>query len=805
MVAPLVGLKVLDISERIAGPFCAKLLGDLGADVVKVEPPDGGDRSRALGPFPGGHPDLERSAAFFYFNTSKRGLTLDLSSAQGRAQLQRLVRRYDVVVAGETEGQLADRGIGFDQLRAWNENVILTTVTGFGSDGPRAGYEWSHLIACAVGGWARTCGLGDREPLQAGGAITETLAGAFAAAATLLAVLVRHAHGHGEHVDVSAQQATLAGAMFPSLIFEYTGELPPRNSRYAPGPSFILPTRQGYLGVNVLTAAQWTLLCEFLGRPDIATNPRYAGRERIRLADEISEAFEAAVRDRTAEELFHEGEAWRVPFGLVPTMAEILELPPHRERGFFVDLQHPRAGTVAVPGVPYRSTATASRPYRPPLLGEHNDEVMCQLDQPEDSVRPRAVSAPGANVPPPLEGLKIIDLSMFFSGPLATQIAGDAGADVIKVESVQRIDGWRATVADVERPWERSPNFNWVNRSKRGITLNLADARGVEVFKRLVADADVLIENYTPRVMANFGLEYPALRDLNPRLIMMSMPGFGADVSWRDYVAFGMSTEQMSGISHLTGYAGGPPIFTGMNGGDPFVGVIAATALLSALHHRAQTGEGQHIDLSQVEACTLFVGDAITGWTLAGFDPGRTGNAHPARAPYGIYPCRDEGWIAIECQTDAQWATLAGLIGRPGWCADGAPLATMAGRLGQRAEIDAAITEWTRSRRHLDLMDELQALGVPAGAVMSGPELLDDPQLAARGGFIEQDRPGVGLKHYPSQPYRFRFANSPPARRAPLLGEHTAEVLRERLGLSDEALAELERDDVIGAVPLAAR
>src|SRR6185312_1505095 len=224
-----------------------------------------------------------------------------------------------------------------------------------------------------------------------------------------------------------------------------------------------------------------------------------------------------------------------------------------------------------------------------------------------------------------------------FSGPLATQIAGDAGADVVKVESVQRIDGWRgAAVTNVERPWERTPNFNWVNRNKRGITLNLADARGVDLLKRLVAEADVLIENYTPRVMQNFGLDYATLRAINPRLIMLSMPGFGGDVSWRDYVAFGMSTEQMSGISHLTGYAGGPPIFTGMNGGDPFVGIIAATALFAALQHRTRTGEGQHMDLSQVEACTLFVGDAVTGWTLARVDPGRTGNAHPRRAPYGI-------------------------------------------------------------------------------------------------------------------------------------------------------------------------
>ena len=251
MVAPLTGLMVLDLSEGISAPFCAKLLGDLGADVVKVEPPGVGDRSRTLGPFPAGRADREASASFFYFNTSKRSVTLDTSSAEGRALIERLVRRYDIIVSSETEGQLAGRGIGLEQLRAWNDRVILTTVTGFGSEGPRAGYEWSHLIACAVGGWARTCGLADREPLQAGGAIAETLTGAFAATATLLAVLGRNAHGHGERVDVSAQEAVLAGALFPTLRYEFTGDVPARNSRDGPGPSFILPTREGYIGVNV--------------------------------------------------------------------------------------------------------------------------------------------------------------------------------------------------------------------------------------------------------------------------------------------------------------------------------------------------------------------------------------------------------------------------------------------------------------------------------------------------------------------------------------------------------------------------
>ncbi len=810
MPTPLAGLAVLDLSEGVAGPFCAKLLGDLGADVCKVEPP-AGDRARRRGPFRGDGVDPEASASFLYLNTSKRGVTLDLDSAAGRADLARLLARFDIVIAGETEGELAARGLGFARLRRWNPRVILTTVSGFGSTGPCAGYRWSHLVACATGGWTHTCGLPDREPLQAGGAIAETLTGAFAAAATLLAAEGRARHGGGDHVDVSAQEAVLAAALFPTLTYEYRGVVPERESWRGPGPSFMLPTADGTLGVNVLTLAQWGLLCQFLGCGDMLDDPRFQGAARLQHAGAARDRFAPVVAARTAEDLFHEGQTWRVPFGLVPDLPGILELPPHRERGFFVAVDHPGAGTVEMPGSWFRSTAMAARVTRAPRLGEHNAELLGAAGEADAPATPPATGAAAVDPPPdephtaPLAGVRIVDLSMFMSGPMATQICADAGAEVLKVESVQRIDGWRGSGAGGDAPWEHSPNFNWVNRNKTGITLNLTDPRGKALLERLVAGADVLIENYTPRVMGNFGLAYDALRAVKPDLIMLSMPGFGADVSWRDYVAFGMSTEQLSGISHLTGYAGGPPLFTSMNGGDPFVGVLAAVTLLAALRHRARTGEGQHIDLSQVEACTMYIGDALAGWSLSGVDPGRSGNGHPTAAPHGTYPCADDRWIAIACQDDAEWRALAPLIGHAEWAGAGSAYAGVAGRRAGAAEIDAAIAAWTRSQPHLALMRRLQEAGVTAGAVLNGPELLADPHLAARGTLVERDRPGVGVKRYPGQPYRFALAPPPPARRAPLLGEHTREVLCDLLGVGAEEYAALERDDVVGTVPLAAR
>ena len=801
---PLAGARVLDISEGIAGPFCAKLLGDLGADVVKVERPVTGDHSRALGPFPAWASDpatmRETSAAFFFLNTSKRSVVLDVASTDGREQLSRLVQHFDIVIAGEAVEALDRKGIGYQTLQQWNPAVILTTVSGFGSFGPHSHFQSSHLIACAVGGWCQLCGVPEREPLQVGGNTSETLAGAFAAAATELALLGRARHGGGEHIDVSVQGAVLAGAQIPTMLYEYRGIVPERYSSVGSGAGacYMLPTADGYIGLNALTRPQWHMLCEFLGRKDIAENPRYQRVSWVNpdaRLEEIRVAFQAALADRTADELFHEAEKWRVPFGLVPDMAGLFALPPHRQRGFFVSLDHPVAGTVEVPGVPFLATGTQPRPYRPPLLGEHTDAVLADLPQATGS---RAADVPQGANPLPLEGVRVLDLSMFFAGPVCAQIAADAGADVIKVESIQRIDGWRGSAssnANAELPgWESSPYFNWVNRNKRDITLNLTDPRGADILKTLVAEADILIENYTPRVMAKFGLAYDTLRAINPRLIMISLSGFGANSPWRDYVAFGMSTEQMAGFTHLTGYADGDPLFTGTTGGDLFAGVMGANALFAALHHRDRTGEGQHIDFGQVEACSLYVGDAMTAWSLAGVDPGRVGNAHHHYPLQGVYPCRDDRWLAITCKTSAHCAALADLVADP----------AIARASGGGAGPDT-IAAWTASREHLALMVELQAAGIPAGAVMNGPELLKDPQIAARGGLLLQDRPSLGPKHYPNQPYRFRRARTPPNQRAPLLGEHSSEVLRDYASLTDDDIAELIIADVVGTVPIAAR
>ena len=604
-------------------------------------------------------------------------------------------------------------------------------------------------------------------------------------------------------------EAAVNAALLPVQRYDYTGDLGVRRADIGPSPSFILPTSDGYVGANVLTQAQWEMMCQFFNRPELIDNPLFAdGWDRMANSRELAGELAQQTLERTAEDIFHDAQTWRIPFGLIPSLAEVLDLLPHREREFLYEFVHPRAGRVRMPGVPWRFGDQRPQPSRPPLLGEYTEAVRAELDAAPDAP---PLSSDGAAATPtpsrPLEDLRVIDLSMFMSGPMTSLIFADAGADVIKVESVQRIDGWRAGGAQ-DPWWEWAPQFNWINRNKHGITLNLTDPRGANVIRQMVRDADILVENYTPRVMGNFGLSYEQLREINPELIMISMPGFGLTGAWSHYTAFANTTEQMSGLPHLTGYADDQPIFSGTTGGDPLAGVMGALALLSALERRRRLNDagqvgGCHIDLSQTETATCLSGDAITAYAISGDDPGRVGNRHPRFAPHNTYPCLDDRWIAIACLDDDQFSRLATHIGRDDWLP---AYADFAARDADRDDLDRTIADWTRVRDADELMRELQRLGIAAAAVYHGRDLLEDRHLAARSFFITQEHDFAGERRYPLQPYRFAHWDGPEVDRpSPTLGQHTRAVLARLTTLTEAELDDMQADDVIGTIPLAER
>ena len=406
-----------------------------------------------------------------------------------------------------------------------------------------------------------------------------------------------------------------------------------------------------------------------------------------------------------------------------------------------------------------------------------------------------------------LERIRVIDATSAWAGPLATQILGDLGAEVIKVESIQRLDSWRLfnPIRHTEEGWwERAANYNSVNRNKYNVTLDLTNPRGAQIFKRLVKIGDMVVENYSPRVMSNFGLDYSVLKELNPSLIMISFPGWGMTGPWRDYVGFAATIEQLAGVPQLTGYAdGGPMTLSGaMAIGDPVGGFTGAFALLMALQHRRRTGRGQHIDLSQNEALSTLLGDAIMDYTLNRKVQGRRGNRHPFMTPHGCYRCRGEDkWAVIAVSSDEEWVRLASAMGNPGWAKD-ERFADSLGRWQNQDELDKLIEEWTSQHSHYEVMTILQAAGIAAAPVVSPPELQSDPHLNERGFFENITLPQVGTHPYPGM--FFKMSKTPGRVRLPppRLGQHNEYVLGELLGMTQDEMAQLAEEKIIGTRPI---
>jgi len=403
----------------------------------------------------------------------------------------------------------------------------------------------------------------------------------------------------------------------------------------------------------------------------------------------------------------------------------------------------------------------------------------------------------------PLEGIRVIDLAMFWSGPYTANLLANMGAEVIKVESSRRLDGWRGAgtaTLPADKSWERAPLFNAVNVDKLDITLDLSRPRGAEIFKQLVKMSDVVVENYTPRVMKNFGLDYPVLREVNPKIIMISLPAHGATGPWKDYPGFAFPIEQMSGIPQLTGYPDGPPRMTGIAPSDSIAGVNGMVAVLIALLYRQRTGKGQYIDLSQIEAITCLIGDAIVDYTMNKRIQPRRGNHHPFMAPHGYYRCKgDDMWVGIAISSDEEWVCFCKAIGNPPWTKD-ERFADNLGRWHNQDELDKLIEEWTIEHDHYEVMNILQKAGIAAGPVITSAELLTDPHLRERGTFQKVDRAIVGTHPYPipTAPMRLSKCQVSIRRPAPLLGEHNDYVFGKLLGMSKEEIQSLTDDQIIG-------
>jgi benzylsuccinate CoA-transferase BbsF subunit len=402
----------------------------------------------------------------------------------------------------------------------------------------------------------------------------------------------------------------------------------------------------------------------------------------------------------------------------------------------------------------------------------------------------------------PLRGVRVLDFTWVWAGPYATMLLAMLGAEVIKIESRERMDIMRRTIVwplyepvPLEIPPDQGMSFGAINMNKLGVTINLERAEAVDIVKRLVAKSDVVFDNMRPGAMDRMGLGYDELSRVNPRLIMLSSSARGATGPESQYAGYATVHHAVGGASHITGYPDGPPSTT-FGDVDLVNATAAAFAVIAALHHRAATGEGQFIDYSQCEGVSSLIGEVLLDYEMNGRSPGRQGNADELMAPHNVYPCWGvDRWIAIAVETDEEFAALARVIGGPELAGD-PRFVDAASRKRNETELDAIVSGWTRVRDRDLIANTLTRAGVAAAPSRDALDLFHDPHLQARGAFVEVDQPGVGPRRFAGPPWIMSGGGVEP-RHAPTLGEHNPYVLREILGMTEAEIAALQR---VGAV-----
>ncbi len=801
-------LRIIELAQGVAGPYCGKLFADLGADVVKVEPPEG-DHARRAGPFRDGEPNPEGSGLFLYLNTNKRGVTADLATDDGRAAVLGLLAGADVLVTDMYEDELLPLGLDYEDLRGRFPALVFTSLTPFGRGGPHGSYRGNAFTVYHSSGlgWETPAQQvrdpANQPPLAPGNPQADYFTGVTGAAATMGAIFQRESTRRGQLVDISGQEANANHVRLTISGVVHTPDLVPPRAKA--NFDFLVPCSDGYVFLTPYNLDHWwERFQQIMGSPEWAASDAFLTAEDRGLnCDAIEPLVNMWSVQHTRAELYQMALDIGIPCFPVYSPAEMIESAQFIDRGFLESVEDPEAGSYVRPGAASLFERTPfSQDGRAPRLGEHNAELLGKpaeepSAEPAGDRRPAHRRAAGSL---PLSGVRVADFGWILSVPHSTAWLGALGAEVIRVESEQRLDLLRTmglTRGSGGIPGiERSGNFNGLNYSKHGVTLNIQTDRGKELAKELVSRSDIVTMNFAAGVAERLGLGYEDMQAVKPDIIMMSGSPLGQTGPESHSTGWGPTTLAYTTLPYVTGYEGGTPSSMGGAYPDFAIGVQMAFAMMSALRYRDRTGHGQHIDVAMGETVVAMTPEPLLEWTMIGTDPQRRGNRDPNRAPQGVYPSAGEDrWVAISVEDDAMWAGLRSALGDPAWARDPA-LDTLEGRQARHDDIDRELSAWTVERMSHEAAEALQAAGVAATPVLDGPELVQDPQLRHRGFFVDIDHPEVGVTASAGIPLWFNETQLHYGS-APLLGEHNREVFTDLVGLEPEEFERLVRDSVI--------
>lgn len=781
----LSSVRVLDCSDH-RGHLAGFILASLGAEVIDVEPP-GGSLARCRGPVAA---STGMSLEWWGLHRGRRAIALD--------DIGEYTPGADVLLES---GAMA---LDLEALRADHPHLVTVSVSAFGATGPKAGWPASDLTITAAACAMALTGDADRAPVRTSVPQAWLHAGGEAACGALLALEQRRRSGLGQHVDVSAQIATMMAAI-PGSLFVPNGN--PPLGRIAGGVAygpfrlqFVYPAADGHVSITFLfgdtigpyTARLMQWVMEEDGDASLAHTDwvgfglaLFTDTTAPALLETAKSAIARFTATRSKAELFAEAQRRQLLLAPVATIGELLDDAHLKARGYWDVITDPDLGDVLCPG-PVSRFSVGQRAVLGPPLGQRpapRPPVALPID------RQRTAEVP-------LEGVKVLDLTWVYAGPLTTRVLADFGATVVKVEGPNRPDAARGGGGGLKGQLdpESSVQFGSINVDKHGVALDLTTAAGRSVLIDLVRWADVLVESYTPGVMAAWGLGWEQLRAVNPQLVMVSTSLMGQSGPLASFAGFGNLAGAITGFYELTGWADRSPAGPFLAYTDYLAPRMCLPAILAAMEWQRTHGEGVHVDFAQAEAAIHFLTPAVLEWTLNGVNQSRFGNADRFAAPHGVFPCRGEDrWVAIACESDGQWRQLAAVLG----VQELASLSS-AERLDRREEIDALVHTWAANRTEAEAEAALVAAGVPAHRVQNSGEVFDDPQLRHLDHWRTVAHPVHGSMVVEAA--RVRLARTPaePKRAGPTLGEHTDHVLRGVLGYDDDQLAALALDGALG-------
>jgi crotonobetainyl-CoA:carnitine CoA-transferase CaiB-like acyl-CoA transferase len=791
-------IRILELGSGVSAAYAAKLLADQGADVVKVEP-GSGDRTRFLGPFKNKDPDPDSSGLFLALNSNKRGACLDFASNQGRRQLRKLINWADILVHNYSRLQALELGLDPVTIEAERPDLVVLSITPFGITGPYCDHKAEELTISNAGGWAGVCPVTHTDdelpPLKTHGKPCGMMAG-IAGALTALAVYQdKLRSGVGEYIDLSEQEyiATILEAGIPT--YSYKDEIARRYGQRTLIPWRIFQTRDDPIFLLCVEHDQWQRLIEFMGNPDWATADIFADYEgRTENQDIIHTMVQEFISEWTQTDFFHEAQKYRISVAPLLNFEQIASNQHLRDRGFFDTIVHPKLGPLECLASP-AITASAGRANirRPaPSLGQHTEEVMSGSE-------PRQSDSPESPVQTPLHGVRVLDLTWAWAGPFCSMNLAHLGAEVIRLESEARPDFYRRLgpfSPDMEPGLNRAGHFNQWNQGKKSVAVDLSQPTGIEIVKEFVASSDVVVQNFGTGVLDRLNLGYDVLKEINPRIILASISGYGQSGPYSKYMAYGPAIGAVTGLSVATGYIGGEPEELGISLPDPTAGITAAFAIVAALDNRRRTGKGDHIDVSMWESTATLGTEAWMQYSLTGTQPERQGNRDLMMSPHGTFRCAGEDeWVSIACATDAEWALLGGLIDAP--LVDDARFRTLADRKANEDLLEKIIGDWTRDRNRWEITTQLQQQGIAAFPGMTCQDIVEDKHLNARG-FIERlEHPEVGARAHTGIPWHLRRRSNGVKAAAPCLGADTDSVLSQTLGFSSDKIARLREENIL--------